>query len=101
MNALFIQIAHLVWGKKRSPVFSVKDITTGKPTEEKLTALVHIWVRWVDSKHPSANFATSVGVEPLAASTSVGDGGTTFALPSLPEGPFLSLIHISEPTRPY
>ena len=38
VNALFIQIVHLVWNKKWAPVFPVKDITTGKPTEDKLTA---------------------------------------------------------------
>lgn len=30
-NALFIQTAHHVWGKKWSPVFPVKEITTGEP----------------------------------------------------------------------
>ena len=86
VNALFIQTAHLFWGKKLSPVFTVQDITTGKPTESKLTALVHTWAGWVDSKCPIANFATSVGVVALATSTS--DANTTFDLPSLPEGPF-------------
>lgn len=40
----------------------------------------------MDSKYPIANFATSVGVRPLAASIS--DGNTTFDLPSLPAGLF-------------
>ena len=33
LNALFIQMAHLVWGKKWSPVFPVKDLTVGEPTD--------------------------------------------------------------------
>ena len=86
MDALFIQTAHLVWGKKWATVFPVKDLTAGKPTPEKLTALVHTWVRWVDSKYPAANFATSVGVKTLASSTS--EGATTFDVLSLTQGHF-------------
>ena len=86
VDALFIQTAHLVWGKKWATVFQVKDLTPGKPTPEKLTELVHTWVRWVDSRYQTANFATSFGVKTLASTTP--DGDTTFDLPSLPQGPF-------------
>ena len=67
VDALSIQTAHLVWGKKWATVFPVKDLTPGKPTPEKLTALVHTWVRWVDSRYATANFATSFGVKTLAS----------------------------------
>ena len=45
VNALFIQVARMVWGKKWAPVFPVKDLSVGKPTEEKLAALIKAWVR--------------------------------------------------------
>ena len=51
-NALFIQVARMVWGKKWAPVFPVKDLSMGKPTAEKLAALIKAWVRWVDGKSP-------------------------------------------------
>ena len=53
-----------------------------------MIALVHTWFRWVDSKYPSSNFATTVGVEriPDAAASSIVD--TTFDLPQLSQGPF-------------
>ena len=54
VNALFIQVAHLVCAKKWASVFPVKEITTGKPTDDKLTALVHTWVRWADAKLANA-----------------------------------------------
>ena len=66
-----------------SPVFPVKGLTAGKPMDDKLIALLLMRVHWVDSKYPSSGFATSVGVERLAAETPVGDGAATFDLPSL------------------
>jgi len=88
VNALFIQVARMVWGKKWAPVFPVKDLSVGKPTEEKLAALIKVWVRWVDLKLPSAKFAAINGVEPVPSPSAAVDlASQTFDLPSLAQGP--------------
>ena len=66
----------------------VKDLSVGKPTEEKLATLIKVWVRWVDLKLPSAKFAAINGVEPVPSQSAAVDlASQTFDLPSLAQGP--------------
>ena len=46
LNAWFIQIARLVWGKKFAAVFPVKDTATGKVTRTGQGTDASVVVKW-------------------------------------------------------
>ena len=88
LNALFIQVAHLLWGKKLAPVFPLIAISTGKPTEDKVTVVFHEWVRWADAEAPDSNIAAAAGFQPRPDQRKVATAETvnlTFDLPTAPE----------------
>ena len=74
----------MVWGKKWAPVFTVKDLGVGKPSEEKHHALINTWIRWVDEKLPRSKFAEINGIEPMMDPSAADDlASQTFGLPPI------------------
>ena len=96
MDELFIQAVRMLFGKKyQAGDFMVMDLGVGKPTEDKLGALIEQWVLWVDSKYPSSEFAASVGVHKKISDDTPAEGGDKFALPAPAAGPW----HVGDQTE--
>ena len=75
-------------GNKWAPVFPVKGLGVGKPSEEKLHALISTWIRWVDETLPHSMFAEINGIEPMMdPSAAVGLGSQTSDLLPPAQGP--------------